>query len=257
MIKQNVASILNDELLKQPFSIDKVESAILSEYQQIAYGYSKIENSIAVLSDLKSDKSYIYNGGFAEILGIAEKNSSKIIDSIWEEDIFSRIHPDDLAKKHLLELQFFHLLKTISVDERSDYQIVSKMQMKDQSDKYIPTQHRMFYVSSCPSGNLWLALCLYNYSYEHPDYEVSNGTIINSATGNTIEADKNNCDNILSSREKEILLLIEKGRMSKDIATALSISINTVNRHRQNILEKLRVKNSLEACRVAKLMKLF
>ena len=36
--------------------------------------------------------------------------------------------------------------------------------------------------------------------------------------------------------------------MSKDIAQTLSISINTVNRHRQNILEKLQVNNSIEAC---------
>lgn len=44
--------------------------------------------------------------------------------------------------------------------------------------------------------------------------------------------------------------------MSKDIARILSISINTVNRHRQNILEKLQVSNSIEACRVAKELKL-
>lgn len=52
--------------------------------------------------------------------------------------------------------------------------------------------------------------------------------------------------------KKEILQLINKGKMSKDIAQTLSISINTVNRHRQNILEKLQVNNSIEACRIAK-----
>lgn len=46
--------------------------------------------------------------------------------------------------------------------------------------------------------------------------------------------------------------MINKGKMSKDIAQTLSISINTVNRHRQNILEKLQVNNSIEACRIAK-----
>ncbi|MFV0588025.1 response regulator transcription factor, partial [Bacteroides reticulotermitis] len=61
---------------------------------------------------------------------------------------------------------------------------------------------------------------------------------------------------LLSSREKEILQLIDRGKISKDISELLSISKNTVDRHRQNILEKLRVKNSIEACRIAKLMKL-
>ena len=36
----------------------------------------------------------------------------------------------------------------------------------------------------------------------------------------------------------------------------LSISINTINRHRQEILGKLQVKNSIEACRIAKDLKL-
>lgn len=62
--------------------------------------------------------------------------------------------------------------------------------------------------------------------------------------------------NILSEREKEILCCIRKGLSSKEIAAALYISVNTVNRHRQNILEKLSVGNSIEACRAAELMKL-
>ena len=41
--------------------------------------------------------------------------------------------------------------------------------------------------------------------------------------------------NILSEREKEILRCIRKGLSSKEIAAALYISVNTVNRHRQNI----------------------
>lgn len=42
---------------------------------------------------------------------------------------------------------------------------------------------------------------------------------------------------ILSEREKEILRCIRKGLSSKEIAATLYISVNTVNRHRQNILE--------------------
>ena len=58
--------------------------------------------------------------------------------------------------------------------------------------------------------------------------------------------------NILSEREKQTLRLIDSGMMSKDIAAAMSISINTVSRHRQDILRKLQVRNSIEACRMAR-----
>jgi len=252
----NVVSTLNEKLLSQSFGEEQNESALLKDYQHIAYTYSRLENSIAVLSDLKSDRSYVYNGGTAEGLGIAKKDSTKEINSIWEEDIFGRIHPDDLMGKHLLELQFFHLLKNMPAEKRTDYYVTGKMRMQNKTGEYIAVHHRMFYVCSCPLGNFWLSLCLYNYSYEKNKLEAFEGMIVNSVTGDIIKSEKEGCNNILSVREKEILSLIEKGKMSKEIAELLSISKNTVDRHRQNILEKLRVKNSIEACRVAKFMDL-
>ncbi|WP_288357716.1 response regulator transcription factor [uncultured Bacteroides sp.] len=70
------------------------------------------------------------------------------------------------------------------------------------------------------------------------------------------EIGKQDSTRILSVREKQVLSLIDKGLTSKKIAETLSISINTVSRHRQEILGKLQVKNSIEACRVAKDLKL-
>ena len=80
--------------------------------------------------------------------------------------------------------------------------------------------------------------------------------IINSIDGHVTELEEYNNEKILSVREKQVLKLIDKGLMSKDIAEMLSISIYTVNRHRQEILGKLQVKNSIEACRIAKDLKL-
>ena len=51
----------------------------------------------------------------------------------------------------------------------------------------------------------------------------------------------------LTQRELEILQLIQKGLLSKEIAHNLCISIHTVNIHRQNLLHKLGVQNSIEA----------
>ncbi len=252
----NVVATLNEKLLNQPFEDIKDESLLLEHYKYIARNYAKLENSIAVLSDLKSDKSYIFYGRLAEKLDIPGRKSPKTINTIWEEDIFNTILPEDLTEKHLLELRFFHLLKVLPITERSDYHISGYMRMRDKSGNYLSIHHRMFYVCSCPSGNLWLALCLYNYSYADYHAELPPGIIFNSSTGKVIKAEKEQYSQILSNREKEILQFIERGKISKEIAETLCISKNTVDRHRQNILEKLRVKNSLEACRIAKLMNL-
>lgn len=47
----------------------------------------------------------------------------------------------------------------------------------------------------------------------------------------------------LSKREKEILQLISQEFTAPEIADKMSISINTVNTHRRNLLSKLNVKN--------------
>jgi len=45
----------------------------------------------------------------------------------------------------------------------------------------------------------------------------------------------------------KILQMIAKGLISKQIADKLYISVNTVNTHRQRIIEKLNVSNTYEA----------
>ncbi len=46
----------------------------------------------------------------------------------------------------------------------------------------------------------------------------------------------------LSKREKEVLILIAKGKSNKEIADILNLSINTVITHRKNIIQKTGIK---------------
>jgi FixJ family two-component response regulator len=55
----------------------------------------------------------------------------------------------------------------------------------------------------------------------------------------------------LSTREREVLTLIVKGRLNKQIADDLSISIKTVEAHRANIMDKMAVRNMAELMKLA------
>ncbi len=50
----------------------------------------------------------------------------------------------------------------------------------------------------------------------------------------------------LSPREREVVRLVAEGRTNKEIATRLSISVRTVERHRSSIMSKLRLRNRAE-----------
>jgi DNA-binding NarL/FixJ family response regulator len=54
-------------------------------------------------------------------------------------------------------------------------------------------------------------------------------------------------DAVLSNREKEILELVAKGLLYKEISEQLGISFNTVRQHIGNIYQKLHVQNKTEA----------
>jgi DNA-binding NarL/FixJ family response regulator len=56
---------------------------------------------------------------------------------------------------------------------------------------------------------------------------------------------------VLTPRELEVLKLIAEANTSKDIAEQLVISVKTVERHRQNILDKLGMRDRVELTRYA------
>lgn len=248
----NTKDVLNKEFLSQDFPQEQLYIERLDRYKQIAGNYAQMENAIAVLSDWRTNTSYIYYGKFSQMLDTNLKEDEKVY-SIWEEKIFSFIHLDDLMERHLQELRFFYFIKHLPPHKYTDYYMAGKLRMKSKTGNYIPVLHRIFYIPGPSRRSLWLALCLYTPVVIGMSVKYM---IVDSVTGNITELTKQNDSKILSEREKQILRLIDKGLMSKEIAQILSISINTVSRHRQEILSKLQVKNSIEACRIAKELEL-
>jgi len=59
------------------------------------------------------------------------------------------------------------------------------------------------------------------------------------------------CMNVLSKREIEILKNVYEGNSSKEIAEKLSLSINTINNHRKNMLSKTGTNNCSELIKYA------
>lgn len=242
-------NILNSEFSAQDFSEVKISEDMLNIYKDTARNYADIENAIAVLSDVKTNVSYIYYGKFADILAIERDENEEVVSSIWEKGIFNAIHKEDLSDKHLRELCFFNFIKRQQRQVRSKYYLMSRIRMMTKDGGYVNVIHRMFYITIPSNGSLWLSLCLYSPLMFDSDFRC---IVVDSINGHTFELEKENNSKILSNREKQILHLIDNGMMSKEISKILSISINTVSRHRQEILGKLQAKNSIEACRIAR-----
>ncbi|MFP5437710.1 MAG: response regulator transcription factor [Bacteroidia bacterium] len=237
-------------LLLQDFGSCRDQGEVLERFRKSVQEFVLLDNSMAVLSDFRDNKSYIHSGGFGQFFGIDKPEM--IIDSAFEEDIFKCIHPDDLRLRHLLELRYFDLQKSVPANERHRYSTHCKLRAQNHLGNYTYISHRTLYPVSLPDGSIWLALCIYApLPYQQPIKGID-GSIVDTA-GNIIQPETaTGTDTLsLSPREVEVLSLIARGRLSKQIADYLSISVNTVNRHRQNILQKLEVTNFAEATNLA------
>jgi len=242
---------IEDQFAQETFDSKDIRISKLNETIQTIKAFVNIDQSVAVLSDLAENKSHIIVGSFGRYLGMKESEHI-IIDSIWEKEIYNRIHPDDIFERHLLELEFFNFLKQLPPNDRLNYHTSCQIRATNQQQNYQYISHRTQYVKNSSKNGLWLAVCLYNYSFEDAPANNINGKINNSKTGESFDVTTyNNCTELLSPREKQVLILVRDGLLSKEIAEKLHISINTINRHRQNILLKLQVNNSLEAVRIA------
>ncbi len=213
----------------------------------VAQSYAICENSIAVLSNLRTDQSHIFFGKSCEILGLGKSNTIQTVDSVWEEEIYNRIHPDDRKRRCLQELTFFRMVSSSHSKEIFSWYFENAIRMCNKEGEYHYWRHRIFYFSGNGQQGISYSLCLYNPTPEDSGVAY----LINTMTGEKkiLLTDE---DQLLSVREKIILQMIQGGKSSKMIADKLKISKHTVDRHRQNIIAKLQVNNTIEACHKAK-----
>ncbi len=249
---------LNEFYESQDLRSENLDSSVLSECKRKVEIAVEVEGDCRVITDASADFCYIYGASFAQLIGLSRSNSFfSEMDSSDEDEIYSRIHPEDLVEKRMLEYEFFKFVDSQADSVKLDYKATCRIRLKERSDTYIYVENSTRILRLSPAGKVWLIMCCYNLS---PQQSSSNGIeprIINSATGEIIELQlSEKRTQILTDREKEILSLIKDGKLSKEIADILQISIHTVNRHRQNILEKLSVGNSVEAVMAASMMKL-
>lgn len=217
-----------------------------------------ITGGCTVITDASCDRCYIFSTGLGALLGLTDCiNFYKEVDSSDEDEIYNRIHPEDLVEKRMLEYMFLKSVHELRPDKKTQRKATCRIRMQDRDGEYRFIDNSTQVIELSPDGKIWLILCCYTLSPNQSRAEDIEARIIDCVTGTItdisfVEKKKH----ILTEREKEILRLIKDGKASKQIADILGISIYTVNRHRQNIIEKLSVGNSVEAVSAATAMKL-
>ena len=242
-------------------SIDSVLSQ--QDFSNEIPDYRTVENSIALLermAEVENSSIAVFDLYRKEFITIRSKYKDQVKVDMQEAKTYglayyiSIMHPDDGPVVLDTYKKVFEFSFNLPVEEKKDYKTIFNFRLGSQG-KYFHFIQQIVVLELTRSGNIWLGLSLSDLLPENEKFEKVNRRVINLRNGKYYlfnEDDKENTWQNLSARELEVLGLVSKGFISKEIADKLFISVNTVNNHRQNILEKIKAANTNEAIRYAR-----
>ena len=167
------------------------------------------------------------------------------IEAPQELDIEKMVHPDDWEVVRRIDKKVWELLDTLSEEEKLAYKYIYEMRVLDRG-KYVRMIYQMRILAF--KDDNFLGMGIIDIAPEQSANTSVRFQIKNCLTDEIVPfAIESATDTLLTPREREVLALAKEGMFSKEISEKLNISIHTVNRHRQNILEKLQVDNMIEA----------
>lgn len=243
-MNQEIRKILQNIYVNHKLQDTDLDYTVVDAYKADFDRLSQLSNRCFFIVDLHTFK-YIYtSGNFSDIFGYMPVCSQ----DVSEELLDSKIHPDDFFeyKKNLVGVGEFLMQKP--KDERPAYRHIVELRIQNIQKQYVRVSWERQSLKTDKFGNLWLMLGVVHVLSDQNSEEGIRSFFLNQKTGERIPFD---CSLVplfeLTVREKEVLGFIQQGLLSKEIAGKLSISVNTVNIHRQNILQKMQVNNSLEA----------
>ena len=172
---------------------------------------------------------------------------TEYIEASQEIDIERLVHPDDWEVVRRIDKKVWEFLNTLPEEEKLTYKYIYELRVLERG-KYVRMIYQMRILAFKEDN--FLAMGIIDIAPEQSANTSVRFQIKNCLTDEIVPfAIESAADTLLTPREREVLALAKEGMFSKEISEKLNISIHTVNRHRQNILEKLQVDNMIEAIR--------
>lgn len=243
-------SILEKMWSMQQISCLDVDYNLWEQKRELIQQMSRMTQSCLFTVDVFKNRYDFASDDFSSIFGY---NLSWIRNIQRQGDLLEeRIHPDDRDKMAEVQIKHSKFIYSLSPEKRNDYRNTYQFRMLNVKGKYINIISRQEVIQTDQTGKAWIIMGAMDISPDQNPLDNIKYSTLNKKTGEIItHLILSYTETILTDREKEILQMIYRGLLSKEIADKLNISIHTVNNHRKNILAKLGVDNSIEAINYA------
>ena len=237
-------------LSQQTFVAEELDYSILERHTPSLQKLAETSNSAISVFDLYKQKHVFLSSNFGSVLGYSLQD----FEAEGEHFLDAKVHPDDFIVLIQNAITALKLVLNFSVDEKLNNKIISEYRILNAAGSYVRVIEQQQVLELDTYGNYWLGLSIMDISPNQKNlHEGIKSELLNFRTGEIISftESKDDITNALTKREIEILKLVKGGFLSKEISNKLTISLHTVNTHRQRVLEKLGVNNSMEAVMLA------
>ncbi len=242
---QSLQNRMNRLLDSHTPSPELTDYSILNYHMRLLGQLALVENSSMTIYDILQRKYVFVRNRFRELIDYDEKAAAEEGYAFF----FRLMHPDDVLFVLDTSIRSLEHMAGVPHAERKDYKTVFEFRLRNREGKYIRFIQQLVNLELDLAGNMWLILILMDVNPNQQGGKQMLRSTMNMRTGKVIPftEEKDERQSQLTKRELEILGLLAKGMASKEIAEQLFLSVNTVNNHRQNIIEKMDVSNTSEA----------
>lgn len=229
---------------KYRFEESDIDYSVLDKHIRSLEILAQVSNSGVSIFDLNKRQTIFYSANYGKLLGYELSEFEMQNCNFFE----ARIHP---AEQHTLAINGITSLKmfnAFSRDEKLNHKVIYEYRMQTADLKYVRLVEQYQILELDSKGQIWLMLSIVDVSPNQDLESPVKCRLLNFRTGNLIQLETDQKLQLeITPRELEVLRLVKDGFLSKEISDKLSISVHTVNTHRQRVLEKLGANNSMEA----------
>ena len=197
---------------KQCLSATDIDYAVWERDKSILHQLSKICHNCTFVVDVYKCNYTYASSNFVDLLGY------------------------DRAQLAALQVTLSQFIYSLPLEQRNDYSNIYSFRILNARQQYIRVTSRHQVLEQDRNGKAWLVIGNMDISPDQKHSETVDCTVLNLKNGEFFSPSSLLMPSSLNLTNREIEILC--------------ISIHTVNIHRQNLLRKLGVQNSIEAIRL-------
>lgn len=226
------------------FDERNLDYSVIPKHIEALQTLAGISNSGISVFDLNKKEIIFFSADYGKLLGYVPSDFQELNYQFFE----SKIHPEERLKLAVNGISMLKMFNAFSSNEKLNHKAIYEYRMLNAEGKYIRLVEQYQILELDTTGQIWLMLSIVDISPNQETDSTVKCQLLNFRTGNFIPVEMARTAELeLTRRELEILRLVKQGFISKEISDRLSISVHTVNTHRQRFLEKLGANNSFEA----------